>query len=611
MCGITGWVSFDRDLTRERETIDAMTGTMVCRGPDAGGTWLDRHAALGHRRLAVIDLAGGAQPMTVRTERGDVTLVYSGEVYNFAELRDELVGRGVHFTTASDTEVVLQAYLRWGPAFAERLNGMFAFAIWDAREQKLLMVRDRLGIKPLFFHRTSHGVIFGSEQKAILAHPSVARVVTADGLREALSYAFTPGHAIWAGLQQVEPGTMITVDETGLREHTYWRLETRPHTDDVDTSVEHVRGLLNDIVQRQLVADVPRCVLLSGGLDSGTLTALAAAHLGDERLRTFAVDFMGQAETFVPDDLRDTPDTPFIRDVVEHVGVDHADLVLDPKTLADPDVRKAALIARDVPMGAGDMDFSLYLLSKAIRAKSTVALSGEAADEIFGGYRHMHIPEIQAAPVFPWIAVNVGPFDKDATAMRSPLIAELKLEEYRRERYDSAVGEVARLESDDDFEHRMRIMIYLHVTRFMRYLLDRKDRMSMAVGLEVRVPFCDHRLVEYVYNAPWSMKTYDGREKSLLRGAVKRMLPDSVTWRPKSPYPSTQDPYYGRELQNQGRDLLTRPSHDVFELVDRAWLETATRRDLPTVDRLTRLGLERTLDLAVWLDVYRPDIRLP
>ncbi|MET8864939.1 asparagine synthase (glutamine-hydrolyzing) [Nonomuraea sp. NPDC004580] len=611
MCGITGWISFDRDLAREHKVLDAMTETMACRGPDARGTWVDRHAALGHRRLAVIDLPGGLQPMTVRTDAGAVTLVYSGEVYNFAELRDELTRQGKRFRTSSDTEVVLQGYLHWGPAVAERLNGMYAFAIWDGRDQKLVMIRDRMGIKPLYYYRTPDGVLFGSEQKAILAHPLAKRVVDADGLREAFSYTFTPGHAIWADMRQVEPGTIVTVDVTGVRERTYWRLETRPHADDAGTSVGRVRELLDDIVRRQLVADVPRCLLLSGGLDSGALTALAAAHLGAGQVRTFAVDFMGQAENFRPDDLRDTPDTPFIQDVVRHVGTEHADIVLDPKTLADPGIRRAVALARDLPVGTGDMDLSLYLLFKAIRGKSTVALSGEAADEIFGGYRHMHIPQIQTARAFPWIAVNVGPFDKDSTGLDPHLLTRLDLDAYRLDAYDTAIAEVGRLDGDDDFEHRMRIMIHLHVTRFMKYLLDRKDRMSMAVGLEVRVPYCDHRLVEYVYNTPWSMKTHDGREKSLLRGATRQLLPDSVAWRPKSPYPSTQDPYYSQELQNQGKDLLADRDHDVFALVDRDWLEGATKRDPAAVDRLTRLGLERVLDLAAWLDIYRPELKLP
>lgn len=611
MCGITGWVSFDRDLTRERETLDAMTQTMACRGPDSSGTWVDRHAALGHRRLAVIDLPGGVQPMSVQTPNGPVTLVYSGEVYNFAELRDELRQKGERFATTSDTEVVLRGYLHWGEALADRLNGMYAFAIWDARDQKLVMIRDRMGIKPLYFHRTADGLLFGSEQKAILANPLAKRVVDADGLRESIAFAMTPGHAIWSDMQQVEPGTIITIDERGLRERTYWQLETRPHTDDEDGTVGHVRELLDDIVRRQLVADVPRCVLLSGGLDSGTLTTLAAANLDGERVRTFAVDFTGQAENFKPDELWDTQDAPYVHDVVKHVGSEHEDIVLNPKQMADPDVRRAVLTARDTPVSIGDMDFSLYLLFKEIRARSTVALSGESADETFGGYKHFHDPRIQQADEFPWVAVNAGPLDKNGTGLTPELLSGLKLDEYRKDRYTSAVGEVERLGSEDDFEYRMRVLTYLHLTRFLRFLLDRKDRLSMAVGLEVRVPFCDHRLVEYVYNAPWSLKTYDGREKSLLRGAVKDRLPESVAWRPKSPYPSTQDPYYVRELQRQGKELLTRRDHEVFALVNRGWLESATAQEATEMERLTRLGLERALDLTTWLDIYHPELKLP
>ncbi|MFF3733135.1 asparagine synthase (glutamine-hydrolyzing) [Streptomyces sp. NPDC002476] len=609
MCGITGWVAFDRDLSRERETLDAMTATMACRGPDASGTWRGRHAALGHRRLAVIDLPGGVQPMTARLPDGDVTLVFSGEVYNFTELRDELVRAGERFTTAGDTEVVLRGYLRWGESVARRLNGMYAFAVWDERSRRLVMVRDRMGIKPLYVCRTPGGVLFGSEPKSILANPLAGRVVDADGLREWLAFVMTPRHAIWSGIRQVEPGTVVTVDAAGMREHTYWRLETRPHTDDLDTTVARVRELLDDTVGRQLVADVPRGVLLSGGLDSSALTALAALHLGGERVRSFSVDFTDRTESFQPDDLRDTPDAPFVRQVVEHVGTTHTDIVLDHRALADPEVRRAALVARDVPVGFGEMDFSLYLLFKAIRERSTVALSGESADELFGGYRQFHDPAVRRAREFPWIAIDAGPLDKGGTGLRRELMDTLDLDGYRRDRYAEAVRGVERLDTEDDDEYRMRVMTHLHLTRFVRFLLERKDRLSMAVGLEVRVPFSDHRLVEYVYNAPWSFKDHDGREKSLLRAAVRDALPGPVADRRKAAYPSTQDPYYAGALQQQAKELLRSRGHEVFALVDRAWLEGATGRDAGAMDKLTRLGLERTLDLAVWLDVYRPELR--
>ncbi|MDQ1499928.1 MAG: hypothetical protein QOI86_3268 [Actinomycetota bacterium] len=613
MCGITGWISFNRDLARLRDVVDAMTETMACRGPDASGTWICGPAALGHRRLAVIDLAGGVQPMSVRTPTGEVVLVYSGEAYNFTELRDELRRAGEQFETSSDTEVVLRGYIRWGEGVAARLNGMFAFAIWDGRARKLVMIRDRMGIKPLYVCPTSDGVLFGSEPKAILANPLAPRAVDADGLRERLAFVKTPGHAVWSGMREVEPGTILTVDVDGVRERRYWRLETRPHEDGRDETVAHVRALLEDIVRRQLVADVPRCVLLSGGLDSSAITALSARQLAEEgeRVRTFAVDFAGQTEHFHADAVRPTPDTPYVHDVATHVGSEHADIVLDHGTLSDPDIRRKVVVARDLPTGMGDMDTSLYLLCKAIRERSTVALSGESADEIFGGYRQFHDPLVQRAHAYPWIALDEMRFDAADTILHPDVRSKLDLDSYRRDTYEQAIAEVGHLPSESDLESRMRISSYLHLTRFVRYLLDRKDRLSMAVGLEVRVPFCDHRLVEYVYNTPWALKTYDGREKSLLRGAVRDILPASVVQRVKSPYPSTQDWHYALDLQMQARELLGQPGHPAFDLIDRNWLDAAGRRDPRAVAAgADRQGLEWTLNLATWLEVYRPRLVL-
>jgi asparagine synthase (glutamine-hydrolysing) len=580
---------------------------MACRGPDASGTWIDGPAALGHRRLAVIDIEGGVQPMSVATPGGDVVLVYSGEAYNYLELRRELVAMGERFATESDTEVVLRGYLRWGDGLAERLNGMYALALWDARTRKLVLIRDRLGIKPLYIYRTSDGVLFGSEPKAVLINPLARREVDADGLRELFAHVRTPGHAVWSGMREVEPGTVVTVDADGVRERRYWRLATRPHDGGCERTVENVRRLLEDIVRRQLIADVPRCVLLSGGLDSSTVTALAARFLGEdgERVRSFAVDFVGQTERFRPDALRATPDTPYVHDVVEYVGSEHMDIVLDNETLADPELRRRVTAANDLPTGLGDMYASLYLLCRAIREHSTVALSGESADELFGGYRQFHDPAIQCADEFPWLAIEDTLGMKPDTILAPGLAATLDLPGYRRDAYAAAVAEVQHLEREDELERRMRISSYLHLTRFLRYLLDRKDRMSMGVGLEVRVPFCDHRLVEYVYNAPWALKTYDAREKSLLRGAARDVLPLSVVERVKSPYPSTQDPHYVASLQRQAREVLEYSEDGVLDLIDRAWLERATR-PAAVVSANDRQGLEWTLNLEAWLDLYHP-----
>ncbi|MER7415123.1 MULTISPECIES: asparagine synthase (glutamine-hydrolyzing) [Streptomyces] len=612
MCGITGWVSYGRDLGSERGTLDAMTETMACRGPDDTGTWISGPAALGHRRLAIIDLPGGRQPMTAETPDGTVALVYSGETYNYTELRRELASRGHRFTTDSDTEVVLRAYLEWGAALAERLNGMYAFAIWDSRSRQLVMVRDRMGIKPFYWYETSDGVLFGSEPKAILANPLARREVGLDGLRELFAFVKTPGHAVWEGMREVEPGTVVTVDSNGPRTHTYWELETRAHTDSKDDTIAHVRELMDDIVRRQLVSDVPRCTLLSGGLDSSAMTALAARQLREsgETVRSFAVDFVGQTENFVPDEMRGTPDTPFVHDVARDSRTDHQDIVLSSDDLADPEVRSRVIRARDIPMGFGDMDASLYLLFKAIREHSTVALSGESADEVFGGYKHFFDEEARRGKTFPWLTQLSHSLGDDGDILPGDLSRALDLPGYIRDNYAAATRDIQRLDGESDFEYRMRQICYLHLTRFVRVLLDRKDRASMAVGLEVRVPFCDHRLVEYVYNTPWSLKSFDGREKSLLREATADVLPRSVYDRVKSPYPSTQDPKYHTALQANVKDLLAKPSHQVFDLVSREWMEQAVKVETPLITQASRRGLERALDLALWIDMYAPTLTL-
>lgn len=610
MCGITGWVSFDRDLRASAETLNAMTQTMECRGPDDRGTWIEGPAALGHRRLAIIDLPGGRQPMTVETPDGNVALVYSGETYNYTELRAELAALGHEFRTDSDTEVVLHGYLEWGEELPKRLNGMYAFAIWDGRSDKLVMIRDRMGIKPFYFYETPDGVLFGSEPKAILANPLAARRVTLDGLRELFTFVKTPGHAVWDGMNEVVPGTVVTVDREGLRHRAYWTLETKPHTDDQETTIARVRELLDDIVRRQLVSDVPRCTLLSGGLDSSAMTAIAAEQLaGQETVRSFAVDFLGQAENFVADELQYARH-PFVHDVAQASGTDHEDIVLDSNALADPEVRARVIRARDIPAGLGDMDASLYLLFKAIREHSTVALSGESADEVFGGYLQFFDEEARNAEAFPWLVSMGKHLGDDSDVIRPELTKRLDLEGYTADSYAEAVRDIERLEGESDFEYRMRRICYLHLTRFVRVLLDRKDRASMAVGLEVRVPFCDHRLVEYVYNTPWALKSFDGREKSLLREATADVLPTSVYDRVKSPYPSTQDPKYALALQEHAKDLLAKPSHRVFEIVDRDRLSVAAHRETPQITQASRRGLERTLDLALWLDMYDPELVL-
>ncbi|MFI6094414.1 asparagine synthetase B family protein [Lentzea sp. NPDC051213] len=533
MSGITGWVSFGQDLTIRHDVLAAMTATLAPRGPDAGGMWTSKHAALGNRRLAVLDPAGGAQPMSVE----HVTITYNGEVFNFQELRADLRGRGHRFTTGTDTEVVLRGYLEWGLGVVERLNGMFAFALWDARGQRLVLVRDRLGVKPLHYYPVGNGLLFGSEPKAIFAHPASRKEVDADGLRELFTHSHTPGRSGYKGLHEVKPGTILTADRSGLREHVYWRLETAPHLDDDAETAEEIRRLLQDTVARQLVSDVP-----VGVLHSRSIAALAAVP-------AFSLSFGGDAPI-----------------------AGHEEIVLDPVELAQ--LRIDAVRARDLPQGAGDLDFSLLALCRVLRDRVSVVVSGEGADELFGGHPWYHEPMVQQAHTFPWLVGSRAPF------LRPDVLEILDLDTYVADGYATAIREIGRLPGEADQDWRLRKMTYLHLTRYLRVLLDRLDRMSAAAGLEARAPFTDHRLVEYVYNAPSSLKTFDGKEN----------------------YPSVEDSRYVAVLRDQYRELAS--DHPVFELVDRAWRVDAEP------DRETRGALEQVLDLAEWLDVHRPHLKL-
>lgn len=608
MCGVTGWISYG--VAPDLSVVRRMTATLAERGPDGSGHWSSPHAVLGHRRLAVIDIAGSAQPMAVDTPGGPVVLVYSGETYNFIELRDELRALGHRFGTAGDTEVVLHAYLEWGEDVAAHLRGMFAFAVWDARVEQLLLVRDRLGIKPLFYFPLPDGLIFASEPKAILAHPDVQPRVCLEGLRELFTFSRTPGHAVWAGMHEVKPGCVVSFDRSGTQERVYWNLLARRDLgcDVRPEAGQRVRRMLKQIVAEQLVADVPRAVLLSGGLDSSTVTAVAARFLAEsgERIRTLSVEYAGQETSFRPTPERIDQDAPYARLLSTHLGTDHRAVVQDPAALADPELRRRVVRAQDLPAGMGEISRSLYLMCAGTRREVTVALSGEGGDEVFGGYRWFHQPQVQQADTFPWIVGGRGRWPNAAPYYTPDFAALLDGEVYLKDSYATAVAAVpdgpglAR-------ERRMRQIAYLHLRYFLPMMLDRKDRISMAAGVEIRVPYCDHELVEYVFDLPWSAKSVDGREKSLLRDAAAGLLPEQVLTRHKSHYPVPDGVGHTQLLVNQVRDLFTEPMHPVFDLFDRHKMQEIVATP---AEAAPRIPLERFLDTAAWFDLYRPELRL-
>jgi asparagine synthase (glutamine-hydrolysing) len=604
VCGVTGWVDFRRDLGPQRDTAAAMTATLACRGPDAEGLWIDRHAALGHRRLAVIDPAGGQQPMCAEHDRRAAVVSFCGEIYNFRSLRTALTAAGHQFRTRSDTEVLLRGYLHWGAAVVDRLDGMFAFAIWDSQQHTLLLARDRLGVKPLYYQEIAGGVLFGSEPKAILANPFSSRRVDASGLCEVLDMVATPGRTVFADMREVRPGCLLRVTRSGVRENRYWQLQAGEHTDDLPTTIQAVRNLLTEAVSRQLVADVPVGVLLSGGLDSSAVAALAAR--ADTPPPSFSVGFGDTAETFSVDAVRGTPDTPFAWDVAKHVGCAHTEIQLNSDELTTQEVHDAVLRATDSPPAFwGDMWPSLYLLCRAVRGRCTVALSGEAADELFGGYRWFHNTRAIFADTFPWLTSGSVRYFGGTSLLDRKLLDHLDIPAYRAARYQEALAEAPTRVGETDSERKMRTITYLNLTRFLRTLLDRKDRMSMAVGLEIRVPYCDHRLVEYVFNVPWSMKTANGREKSLLRAAVGDLLPHQVLDRAKNPYPAIQHPAYEQALRNRLGAVAADRQAPVHPLLDHDRLQRALRRPARDVSMpYDRGGIEMALWLDAWLRAY-------
>ncbi|GAA3408457.1 asparagine synthase (glutamine-hydrolyzing) [Paenibacillus hodogayensis] len=582
MCGITGWIDWQSDLTQRSSVLVDMTATMALRGPDASGTWLTRHCALGHRRLSVMDPENGAQPMI--RKKGDVayTIVYNGEIYNAFELRRELEQRGHAFSTNCDTEVLLVSYIEWGRACLDRLNGIFAFAIWNDEEQSLFLARDRVGVKPLFYAEKNGVFAFGSEPKAILAHPDFPARIGREGLAELLVIgpARTPGHGIYEHMAELKPGHYMVFDRSGLSIRPYWKLESRPHEENVEQTAARIRELLLDTVERQLISDVPVCTLLSGGLDSSALTAIAVDYYnrtGQGVVDTYSVDYVDNDKHFKANVFQPNSDAPWIKRMVDELGTEHHDVFFDTPELFASLIE--AMRARDLP-GMADVDGSLYLFCREIKKGATVAISGEAADEIFGGYPWFHREESLNADTFPW-SLSAG----IRTDLMSKETADwLQPKAYLDERYRQALDEVPHLAGETGTARRMREMSYLNISRFMPTLLDRKDRMSMAVGLEVRVPFCDHRLIEYVWNVPWEIKTSGDREKGILRKALKGLLPDDVLTRKKSPYPKTHNPNYLAATRAWVQDILNDSSSPVLPLLNADHLRRLSAPEAASID---------------------------
>ncbi|WP_461182249.1 asparagine synthase (glutamine-hydrolyzing) [Virgibacillus kimchii] len=566
MCGITGWVNFRRDLTGQMETMKRMAKTLEKRGPDDFNCWFSRHCAFGHTRLTVVDPAGGKQPMTRSYQGRNYTICYNGELYNTEDIRRELIKLGHQFQSHSDTEVLLQAYIAWEENCLKYLNGIYAFAIWDATKQRLFAARDRLGVKPFFYTVSSVGLLFGSEQKAIIAHDKIKAEVDREGLQEIFGVgpSRTPEHGVFRGIKSLRPGHALSFSKDGLKKWRYWNVESKPHEDTLEETAEKVRDLFTDSVIRQLVSDVPISTFLSGGVDSSAISAIASDHFkknGKGALDTFSIAYTNNDKYFKTNTFQPNSDEQWIEKMVSSLGSNHHAEEIDTEELVTS--LKEAVIARDLP-GMADVDSSLLWFCKQIKKKTTVSLSGECADEIFGGYPWFHNQELLFHEGFPWMQYN----QERENILKPDWRNKLMLPAYQHERYHQTIAETPKLEGESKTEARRRELFYLNIHWFMTTLLDRKDRMSMGASLEVRVPFSDHRIVEYAWNIPWEMKMTDNREKGILRKALKDRLPDEILYRKKSPYPKTHSPHYTKAVKSWLLRILDDASSPLLELID-------------------------------------------
>lgn len=567
MCGITGWVDFRKDLQHEQEILNTMTETLGKRGPDDTNLWFTPHAAFGHKRLVVVDPLCGIQPMTRTKEEYTYTICYNGELYNTEDLRTELLKRGYTYQGHSDTEVLLTAYIEWGEQCVDHLNGIFAFAIWDGKKEQLFVGRDRLGVKPFFFKEHDGGLLFGSEIKAILAHPTVKTEVTYDGLAEVwgLGPSRTPGTGVFRGIQELRPAHAMIFSRNGVKIWRYWNVKSKKHTDSVEETADHIRSLFQDTVVRQLVSDVPVCTFLSGGVDSSAITAIAANYFkaeGKGPLHTFSIDYEENDRYFKANDFQPNADGPWIQKMAESFQTVHHSCVITQEDLAE--YLKEAVIVRDVP-GMADVDSSLLWFCKQIKKDFVVSLSGECADEIFGGYPWFRQEDDLNREGFPWMRS----LDERIGLLKGKWQDRLQLKEYVMSQYESSISETPLLDGESPLEEKRRKLFYMNMLWFMTTLLDRKDRMSMGASLEVRVPFADHRLVEYVWNIPWEIKMYGNREKGILRKALEGILPEEILYRKKSPYPKTHHPAYTKAVNNWLTEILEHKDSILYEFIER------------------------------------------
>ena len=617
MCGYTGITNVRKKISSEdlMSNIQLMTKSLTHRGPNENNYFTSDNICLGHQRLVIIDKEHGKQPMSCTYEGTTYTLVYNGQLYKTNEIRNNLKSFGFEFDGYSDTEVILKAYIHYGTEIFKEFNGIFSFAIWNNTKKELLLCRDHFGIKPLFYSILDDTILFASEIKAILNHPKIKAKIDKQGISElfGIGPAHTPGTTVFKNIYELKPAHFGIFNLDGFKTYEYWKMETKKHPDNFETTCNTVKNLLEDSIQKQLVSDVPLCAMMSGGLDSSIIVAYASKYYKENYnlpLETFSIDYVDNDKNFVKSDFQPNSDNYYIDIMKKEYNTNHHSIVIDTPELAS--YLEDAMIARDMP-GMADVDSSLLLFCKHIKEHATVALSGECSDEIFAGYPWFFREDALNSRTFPWsIALD------ERQSILNPLISKkINLRDYINFRYNESINKVEFLDSDSKETKEKRIISYLTLNWFMQTLLDRSDRMSMYNGLELRVPFCDYRIVEYLWNIPWEMKALNGREKGLLRYIVKDILPDEIVNRKKSPYPKTHNPNYLKAVKQMLTEIMNKTNAPIYDLLNKEYIKEILDTDGKAFTRpwfgqlMTGPQLMAYLcQVNMWLEKYKPIIEL-
>lgn len=552
MCGFTGWYKQNHEK-KNIKIIKQMTKTLKYRGPDQKGYYIDKNILLGHRRLSIIDLKNGRQPYTYK----GYTIVYNGELYNTQELKNKIKEKYT-FETTCDTEVLLKGFIEYKEKILDMIEGIYAFVIYY--DNKIFLARDRVGVKPLFYTKINNNFLFASEIKALLKNKMVKPIINKESLQELLSLSPSriPGSGVFKNIKELRPGHYMTYENNKINIKRYWNVKEKINKDDYTTATKKIQQYLTESIKRQMVSDVDIACLLSGGLDSSIITAIVAKN--KDKLDTYSIDYEDNDKYFQKTKFTVSQDNDFINLMSKTFKTKHHYKVITQKKLAK--YLKESVIARDLP-GMADIDSSLLWFSKQIRKKHKVILSGECADEIFGGYPWFYMSDVKNREYFPWL---------DSVEYRSKLLKKelqekLKLKEFMKLQYDNILKEVPKGKNQN--EQQYKNLFYLNMTYFMPTLLERKDRMTMRGKIEARVPFADTRLIEYLWNLPWEYKFHNNTEKGILRDAYKDLLPQEIVNRKKNPYPKTHNPKYTKIVTKLLKKRLKNKNSILYKLFDR------------------------------------------